>query len=131
MQLVDVCIQFRVGELVDDTAMFHHVIAVRNRCGETEVLFHQEDGKAAILEGTDRLSDLLNNDGGKAFRGLVQQQETSAGPQDASDRKHLLLTTGQFRALARAKPFFEIRKELENLVETEPALPYDGRKQQI
>src|SRR5215510_3295440 len=67
VQLLDVCIQFRIGELVDDTTMFHDVIAVRNGRGETEVLFHQKDGKAPILERTDHLADLLNNERSEAF----------------------------------------------------------------
>src|SRR4029078_6159720 len=68
--LVDVCIKSRMADLVDDTTMFHHVIAVRNGRDEAEVLFHQEDGKAPILEGPDRLADLLNNDQPEGFRGV-------------------------------------------------------------
>src|ERR1044071_9474325 len=129
VQLLDVCIQFRIGELVDDTTMLHDVIAVRNRRGETEVLFHQKDGKALILEGTDGLADLLDNDRGETFCRLVQQQETGASPQYASDGKHLLLATGQLRAIAGTQPFLEVRKELENLIEAEAARLDHGRKQ--
>src|SRR4026207_72563 len=99
--------------------MFHDVIAVRNRRGETEVLFYKWEGEAPILEGADCPADLLNNDRGETFCRLVQQQEAGAGPQNASDRKHLLLATGQLRALAGTQPLLEVRKELENLIEAE------------
>ena len=74
MQLVDVCIQFGVGELVDDTSMFHDVVAIRNGRSETEILFHQQNGKALLLECADGLADLLDNNRGKPFRRLVEQQ---------------------------------------------------------
>ena len=48
---------------------------LRKHRGETKVLFHQKDGKAPLLEGADRLADLLNNDRSETFCRLVQQQE--------------------------------------------------------
>src|SRR4029078_9592863 len=131
VQLVDVCIEFRIGELVDDTTMFHHVIAVRNGRGEAEVLFHQEDGKAPILEGPDRLADLLNNDRREAFRRLIKQQQAGARAEKAPTCKHVLFTAGQLRALAGAEPFLQVREELKNLIETEAARLYHRRKQQV
>src|SRR5215510_13694721 len=131
MQFVDVCIQFRVGKLVDDTTMFHDVIAVRNGRGEPEVLFHQKDRKALILKSADRLADLLNYDRCETFGRLVQQQKTGAGPQNTPNRQHLLFATGQFRALTGTKPLLEVRKEFENLIETEAARLNYRRKQQI
>src|SRR5262245_17282203 len=74
VQLVDICVQFGIGELVDDTPMFHHVVAVRNGGGETEILFHQQNGKALLLERANGLSNLLDNDRGKPFRRLIKQQ---------------------------------------------------------
>src|ERR1041385_846655 len=50
VQLFEVRVQFRVGEAFDNPAVFHDVIAVRNRRGEAEILLDQEDGKALLLE---------------------------------------------------------------------------------
>src|SRR5712691_9380663 len=35
-------VEFRIGKLVDDPTIFHHVIAVRNRRGEAKILLDQE-----------------------------------------------------------------------------------------
>ena len=46
MQLLDIGVELGIGELVDDPAIFHHVVAVRNRRGEAEILLDQQDGEA-------------------------------------------------------------------------------------
>ena len=73
MQFLNIGIQFGIGELVDDTPMFHDVVAIRNGRGEAEILFHQQNSKSLLLERTDGLADLLNNDGRQPFSRLVQQ----------------------------------------------------------
>src|SRR5262245_31163896 len=72
VQLVDVGIQFGVGELIDNQSMFHDVIPIGNRRSETEILLNQQNGKALLLECADSLADLLNNNRGKPFRRFVQ-----------------------------------------------------------
>src|SRR4029077_8213103 len=105
---------FGIGELIDNTPMFHDVIAIRDGRGETEILLHQENGKALFLERPDGLTDLLNDDGGKSFGRFIEEQQPGAGPQDTADGKHLLLATGELGALAGAAPRLVIRKPVEN-----------------
>src|SRR6266545_4376254 len=60
MKLFDIGVEFRIGELVDDPAMFHHVIAIRNRRGETKVLLvEQEKPRAGAQYAADRQHLLL------------------------------------------------------------------------
>src|SRR5262245_43031492 len=74
VQLVDVCIEFVVGELIDNPSMFHDVVPVGNGRSETEVLLDQQNGKALLLECANSLADLLDNNRSKPFRRFVQQQ---------------------------------------------------------
>src|SRR5918993_60206 len=101
VQLFHVCVQFRAGQPVDDVAMFHYVVAIRNSRGETEILLNQQDGESLSLEGADGVSDLLNDHRGKALGRLVQQQEPRSGPQNTPDGEHLLFAARQLRPLAR------------------------------
>jgi hypothetical protein len=78
--------------------VLHHVEAVGQRRGETEVLFDQHDGVALGLERADHLGELLHDDRGQAFGDLVEQQQARAGAQDARHGQHLLLAAGQARA---------------------------------
>src|SRR5215470_15028342 len=90
VQLVDVGLELRVGQLVDDAALFHHVVAIRNRGGKAKVLLDQQNGEALLLEGAERAADLLNDDRREPLGRLVEQEQPRAGAQDAADREHLL-----------------------------------------
>ena len=57
VQFVDIGVEFGIGEFIDNTPMFHDVIAIRDGRGETEILLHQENGKALFLERPDDLTD--------------------------------------------------------------------------
>src|SRR3984957_551313 len=120
VQLLHIVRQLRVREVVYDTPMFHHVIAVGNGRCEAEILLDQQNGKALGLERADGVADLLNNDRGEAFGRLVEQQEPRAGAQDAADRQHLLLAAGQFRALA-SQPFAHVGKQRKDALEIKAA----------
>src|SRR3954470_10204053 len=82
VQLFEVCVQFRIGEALDDTAVFHDVITVRHRRGEAEILLNEQDGKTLLLERADGAADLLDDDGRKPFGRLIEQQQPRAGAQD-------------------------------------------------
>src|SRR5215510_11986878 len=45
VKLFDVGVQFGIGEPVDHPAVFHHIVPVRHRGGEPEVLLDQQNGK--------------------------------------------------------------------------------------
>src|SRR5262245_65243501 len=75
VKLVEIGLQFGVGEAVDDAAMFHHVIAVRNRRCEAKILLDQENGEALLLERSDGPADLLDDDGGEPLGRLVERSE--------------------------------------------------------
>src|SRR5262245_7965490 len=115
MQLLQVGLELGIGETVDDAAMFHHVVAVRNRRRETKILLDQEDGEALLLEHADGLADLLDDDGGEALGRLVEQEQAGAGAQDSADGEHLLLAAAELRTLAR-QTFLEIGEELEDAI---------------
>src|SRR5262245_21634014 len=53
VELRHIGVEFRIGELIDDAAILHHVVAVRNRRREAEVLLHQQDGETLLLEHAD------------------------------------------------------------------------------
>src|SRR5690242_145593 len=65
VKLVQIGIELSVGELLHYPAVLENVIAVGDRRGEAEVLLDQHDGEALVLEGTDGLADLLDDDRGE------------------------------------------------------------------
>src|SRR5271166_592925 len=130
VQLAEIGLELGIDEPVDDAAMLHDVIAIRNRRSEPKILLHEQDGEALLLEQPDGLADLLNDDGGEAFRRFVEQQEARAGTQDAADGEHLLLTPGKLGALAR-KALPQIGKKLKDAVEVESTGAHLGRQQKV
>src|SRR5262249_11522653 len=109
VKFVEIGFELGIGELVDDAAIFHHVVAIRNRRSEAKILLDQKDGEALLLEHADGLADLLDDDRGKTLGRLVEQEEAGAGTQNAADGEHLLLAAGKLCALAR-QAFPEIGK---------------------
>src|SRR6266404_7710445 len=91
VKFIHVGLQLRVGKTIDDLAVFDNVVAVRDRRGEPEILFDQQDRKTFFLEARDGMADLLNDNRRQPFRRLVQHQKPRAGTQDSGDRQHLLL----------------------------------------
>src|SRR5437868_14858729 len=75
VELFQVGVQFRIGKPLDDAAMFHDVIAVRDGRGEAEILFNEQDGKSLLLERADGAADLLDDDGRELIGRLVDQQQ--------------------------------------------------------
>src|SRR6516162_7304550 len=130
VKFAEIGFEFGIGEPVDDAAIFHHVVAIRNRRSEAKILLDQEDGETLLLEHADGLADLLDDDRGKTLGRLIEEKEPRARAQDAADGEHLLLAAGKLRALAR-EALLEIGKELENATEFEPTGPHLGWQQKI
>src|SRR6266571_2417402 len=130
VKLFHVGVQLVIGEAVDDAAMLHDVVAVGDRRGEAEILLDQQDGKPLRFERPDGLADLLDDDRGEALGRLVEQEEPRAGPQDAADRQHLLLAAGELGALA-AQALLDVREQVVDALEREPARPHLRRQQQV
>ena len=86
-----------VGE--NDVPRLHHVAAVGRVEGHQRVLLDEEDGRSLVVDLTDDLEDLLDEDRREAHRGLVEHQELRLRHQRAADRAHLLLTAGERPAL--------------------------------
>src|SRR6185503_7999612 len=63
VQLVHVPVELGVGNHVDDASMLHHVVPIRNRCGEPEILLDEQDREALRLQRPDRAPDLLDDHG--------------------------------------------------------------------
>ncbi len=130
MKLADVGVELGIGEAVDDPPVFHDVVAVRNRRGETEILLHQENCEALLLEHPDGLADLLDDHRSQSLGRLVEQEQVGAGAQDAADRQHLLLAARQLGALA-GEALLEVGEEREDLLELKPARAHARRQQKI
>ena len=107
-----------------------HVMPVRQRGGEPEILLHQKDGIALGLQPRDRAADLLHHHGGEPFRRLVEQQEARARAQNAGDGQHLLLAARQLGAAA-GEPFLEVGEERKDRVARQAARPHHGRQHQV
>lgn len=102
-------------------------MTVCDRRREAEVLLHQNDGEAILLQPRDSVTDLLHDHRRKSFGGFIEQNEVSAGAQNAGDCQHLLLTARQLRALAE-EPLPQVGKQRENLV-LRHAAGFDDRRQ--
>src|SRR3954469_7193001 len=100
---------------MDHFAMFHDVIAIRDRRSEAEILFNQQDSEPLLLKCADGLADLLYDDRCQSFSRLVEQKKPRTRSQDSSDREHLLFAARQLGALARSEALAQIRKQFENL----------------
>src|SRR5438309_9360382 len=74
VQLRHVGVELRVGDHVDDAAVFHHVMPVSDGRGEVEILFDQQDRETPRLELCDGTADLLHDDGSQPFGRLVEEQ---------------------------------------------------------
>src|SRR5262245_58868627 len=110
--------------------MLHDVMAVGNRGGELKVLLHQQDRKALRFEHSERLTDLLDNDGGEPLGGLVEEKKPRAGAQNARDRQHLLFAAREFGALA-LEPLPYVREQREYPIDVEPAGTDLRRQEQV
>src|SRR5215471_9934441 len=130
MKFVEIGFELGIGEPVDDAAIFHHVVAIRNRRSEAKILLDQEDGETLLLEHADGLADLLDDDRGKTLGRLVEEKKPRTRAQDAPNGEHLLLAARKLRALAR-QAFSEIGEQLEDAIEFEPAGPHLGWQQKI
>jgi hypothetical protein len=48
VQLVEIGLEFGIGEPVDDATILHHVVAIRNRRSEVKILLDQQDGETLL-----------------------------------------------------------------------------------
>src|SRR6185437_15606564 len=79
------------GERFRDPAVLDHVVPVRERSREPEILLHEHDREAAPLEVHDDAPQRLDDDRGEALGDLVEEQEPGARAQDPRHGEHLLL----------------------------------------
>src|SRR5436190_19690330 len=84
-----------VGESFDDLALREQVVAIGDGRGEAQILLHQEHRRPLALGLLQHRSDTLDKHRGQPLGGLVEEQHARAGPERASDREHLLLSTGE------------------------------------
>jgi hypothetical protein len=56
MQLFKIGAQLGIGEFVDNLAMLHDVVAVRDGRSEAEVLFDEQDRETLLLQSANRAS---------------------------------------------------------------------------
>src|SRR6266568_150754 len=92
--------------LEHDAARLEHVAAAGDGQGHRGILLDEQDGHALLVDGQDRLEDLLDKDRRQSHGGLVEQQEPGAGHERAADGKHLLLAAGE-RARDLVAPLLE------------------------
>src|SRR4051812_38152198 len=99
------------GNHVHDPSVLDDVVPVGDRLGEPEILLHQQDGEALLLQPGNGTADLLHDDRCEALGRLVQQKKARAGAQDPADGKHLLFPAGQLGPLA-PQALAQVGKEL-------------------
>ena len=73
--------------------MTHDQGAIRNVHGNGEFLLDQQNRDPFGFEAVQKLADQLDNFGGQAFGGFVDDDEVGVAHQGAAQREHLLLTT--------------------------------------
>ena len=79
----------------DDLAGLHDVAVVGDRQGHVGVLLDEQDARARLVDGHDRVPDLAYQLGGQAQGGLVQDEQFRIGHQRPPDGQHLLFAAGQ------------------------------------
>src|SRR5512145_1338241 len=92
------CFELLAPERVHDPAALHEEVTVRQRGDEPEVLLHEDDRVAALLERPDRAPEGLHDHRGGPLGDLVEEEEARAGPEDPAGGEHLLLAAGEARA---------------------------------
>src|SRR5262245_60162696 len=112
----DVVAQIGGGSPRYDGALAHDGVGAGEAPRELEVLLHEEDGDAALLDALDGALDLEDHVGLDALRRLVHQEKLGSGEEYAGDGELLLLAAREHTALAR-KELSELRKELEDLLD--------------
>src|SRR5438309_1078756 len=105
-------------------------MAVGDARGEPEILLDQQDGKPFRLEPRNGAAYLLNDHRSEAFGRLIEQEQPRPGAQNAADREHLLLSSGELRALAR-EALLQVREQFEHLLDRETARANRRREQQV
>ena len=121
VQLVDVGVQFGVGEPVDDAAVLHHVVAVGDGRGEAEVLLDQQDGEALLPSACGWCVPIC-------------WMMTGASPSVGSSSSSSRAPVRRMRPIASiccsppdslvpwlSQPLLEVREQLEDRVERQPA----------
>src|SRR5918997_3018056 len=102
VEFVHARVEFVSWERVHHAPILHEVEAVGHPAGEAEVLLHEQNGQAALLQLGQDVADPLDDHGSQALRRLVEEDETGARAQHPGDGQHLLLAAGELGALARA-----------------------------
>src|SRR5437016_7024409 len=79
VQLIEIGFELGIGKPVDDAAILHDVITIRNCRGEAKILLDEQNGEALLLEQADGLADLLDDNRSKALGWLIEQQKPGTG----------------------------------------------------
>ena len=77
-------------------------------------LLHQEDGQAIVPQRPEASKQLVDDEGRKPGRGLVEEQDLRPSGKRLGDREHLLLAAGK-PSRSLALPIAEDREGLEDL----------------
>ncbi len=88
---------------------------MRDTQGLVGVLLHKKDRGAVGVHLVDDGEDLLDDDGRKPERRLIQKEKGGPGHEGAADGEHLLLAAGE-RAPRLAAAFGQDGKKLEHIV---------------
>src|SRR5579883_2577876 len=86
------------------------------------LLDKKERQPIGVAEALDGAHQLLDDDGGQAFRWLVHQDQRGVAHERPADRQHLLLAARELIA-AMAGPGAQMRKEREDSVDRPPPRP--------
>ena len=78
-----------------DGAGLHHVGPVGHGEGHLRVLLHEQYRGAVLVQAADDIEYLLDQDGRKAHRRLVEHEQLGLGHERAAHGEHLLLAAGE------------------------------------
>src|SRR5262249_22011756 len=81
--------------LAHNASVLEYVGTSGNGKGRSRVLLHQQNRRAGLLDGADRVKDLDLQAMGNTHRRLVEKEQHGLTHQGAADREHLLLASRQ------------------------------------
>src|SRR5215216_4062985 len=107
--------EFACGGCVDDSACLEDVAAGGDLECDVGVLLDEQDRGALRVDVLDDVEDALDQHGGQAHRGFIQEEQFWAAHQGAADRKHLLLAAAH-RARLLLHALLQAREQVEDTV---------------
>jgi hypothetical protein len=109
----------------DDLALRKDLEALSHSLHQAEMLLDDQETGPGATDVFEDVDDLVDDEGGKPFRGLVEDEDRGVGHQRPPDRQHLLLAAGK-RSARRVGSFLEYWEERADGVQRPRSRPSCG-----